>query len=51
MITFPRQFGPGRHLTVAPELLFAVGLCTVQRTILVQMVWTDQAGCTYEGTS
>ena len=50
MITFPRQFGPGRHLTVAPELLFAAGLCTVQRTkcLPVQMVWRDQAGCTYE---
>ena len=46
MITFCRQFGRGRHLTAAPELLFAAGLCTVQRT---QMVCRDQR-CTVQGT-
>ena len=51
MITFSRQFGRGRHLTAAPELLFAAGLCTVQCTSIcrcVQMMCQDQADCTYK---
>ena len=51
MITFSRQFGRGRHLTAAPELLFAAGLCTVQCTSMcrcVQMMCQDQADCTYK---
>ena len=51
MITFSRQFGRGRHLTAATELLFAAGLCTVQSTQCrrVQMVCRDQPACTYKG--